>query len=251
MTSQEIIYRLPFEIAARLQADDYFCDIPVVVAEEGNVRLTMEQKQAAVTQRSGKRGVGVIVTQLVLDDDVQNVQFGPLTFRIAIQIVENVELNRDANGTRKAARQVGRRIRDVFKNTGILDLTKAILTEQDFMVPVPLDEKVFGANLKCYQCNLVCLEGASDDVLSQAAMPQVTVNEQAQLSLSCATAGAEVWYTLDDSYPTPTRGNPLSTAKLYNDRVPLPVGTTIVRAVAYLPGSIASNVNRQIVTITT
>src|SRR5712672_1965290 len=95
LTVQDIIDRLPFELMNRIESDDYFSDVPVVVAEEGNVRLMVDAKQAAISTKLGtKRGVAVIVLQMVADDEHTNLQFGPMTLRPAIQVIENVELNR-------------------------------------------------------------------------------------------------------------------------------------------------------------
>jgi hypothetical protein len=239
MTSTEIIKRLPFEMERRLTASEYFCDISAVVADEGNVTLEMKRKQVALTSKGGKTGVGVVILQLMLDDGFPNLQFGPMTLRPAIQVVELLELNRGKNGTGKAAREIARRIRDEFKGTIIFGLTKSFETEKDFMEPVPLD---LGPNAKGYEVRFKCLEGPADTV-TQVALPGFAIvpgNPQT-LAISCATAGAAIWFTTDDSYPVPTTIDANSTATQYGGPLPIPDAGFLVRAVAFAPGMIQSS----------
>jgi hypothetical protein len=92
-----VIDKLPYELRDRLAADDFFAAIPVVVADKGNVKAQIAAKQAVVTSRVGKRGVAVVVLQIVADDPTNELATGPLLLRAAFQVVENVELNNDAN----------------------------------------------------------------------------------------------------------------------------------------------------------
>ena len=98
----DVIDLLPGELAARLQCDPFFADIPVIVVESGNVATELARKQAVITEKSGKRGVAVIVLQCLADDTDANVNFGPMILRPAFQVVEQVELNNDPNGTGKS-----------------------------------------------------------------------------------------------------------------------------------------------------
>ena len=240
MTSDQIIKALPWEMAARLQSNCYFHDIPVVVAEEGNIKLTMAQKQGVITARKGKRGIAVIVLQLVLDDEFPNLQFGPITFKPAIQIVENLELNRDANGTGKSARQVGRKIRDVFKGSYFGGLTKVWKAATGYLIPVALSAEL-GKNTRAYQANFECLED-SDEPVSQVSAPTVISQAPApQVALACATAGAQLWFTTDDTYPADPHQWPGSTAQLYAGPIAIDVAGTVIRAVAVAPPMIDSS----------
>lgn len=247
----DVIDRLPVDLAARLRADDYFADIPVVIWEEGNIAQVAEARQGVLTTKpGGKRGIAVIVLQVVGDDEQRNIQFGPMTLRPAFQVVELVELNRDPNGTGKSARKVARRIRDVMKNTGIVGLVTDFKPDKPCIAPINLG-KDFGTQVKAYQVNFSCLE-KFDENLQQVAIPIFTSLAPAQLAvqITCATPGADIWYTTDDSYPVPTTADTLSTAKQYRgDPVQVAVGDTVLRAVAYVSGMIASWPQRATITV--
>jgi hypothetical protein len=240
----DIIDRLPFELLARLEADEFFADLPVLVAEEGDVQAEMKRKQAVITQKSGKRGAAVIVLQVVAEDDLPNLQFGPLTLYPAIQVVENLELNRGVGGTGKSARKIARRVRDVIKCFGAVSLVKSMQADKPCIEPVNLGAEL-GKLVKAYQVNFRCLEASSQDS-GQVQIPQVVSRAPlAEVALTCATEGAEVWYTLDESYPAP--GN--DQAHLYSDPITIPEAGMTVRACGYKAGLVASWVNRVLVEI--
>jgi hypothetical protein len=153
----EVIDRLPNECAARLTADEFFSDIAIVVADEGNVLATMNRLQAALTTKTGKRGVAVIVLQVVGNDEMAEVKFGPLRLFQSFQVVENRELNLDANGTGKSARKVARRIVDVVKSLRLDGLTTDWVPDRPCIEPLNL-KKELGASIVGYQVNFWTLE---------------------------------------------------------------------------------------------
>lgn len=247
ITALDIIDRLPYDLQARLQADDFFVDIPIVVADEGNVRAEIEKRQAAITTKNTKRGVAVIVLQVLADDEQTNIQFGPMTLRPAFQVIENLELNRDENGTGKTARKVARRIRDVVKGSGMTGLVMDMKPDKPCIEPINV-AKELGASIKAYQVNFRCLE-TPQQVPTQVQMPQfVPQPPNPQFTITCPTAGALVYYTTDDSYPWPE--NPRATAYVPGDNINIPGGAITIRACAYVQGMIASWVNRATITTT-
>jgi hypothetical protein len=253
MTAIDIIDQLPFEFAARLETNPFFADIPVVVAEKGNVALEYQRKQAAITEKSGKRGICVVVLQLTADDLSNNLQFGPMILRPAFQVAENVELNHDDAGTGKSARKVSRKIRDVMKNCNLMGLVQDMKAGKPCIEPVDL--KDMGDAVVGYQVNFECLE-VSTDQQTQVQMPAFATQgnspETAEFLLTSATAGAAIWFTTDDSFPYNGGVDtfPGSTAQLYTGPVSIPAGGVTIRACAYLDGAIASGINRATINYT-
>jgi hypothetical protein len=252
MHSYDIIDRLPYEIAARIASDPFFVDIPVIVAEAGNVALEMERRQAVTEEKSGKRGAAVIVLQLVADDPNPNLQLGPMKFYPAIQVIEQVEMNNDDCGTKKSHRKIARRIRDTLKTTGFVGLIADLRPGKPCIEPTDLSE--IGALLKGSQVNFECLEIPQEQI-TVVQPPTYSSDANGKLLIACATVGAEIWFTTDDSYPYPGDADsfPGSTSQPYTGPVTMTSPQTIVRACAYLPTStdaIASWVNRQTIIAT-
>lgn len=240
MTSSELIDRLPFELQARLEADDYFQDVAVVVMEQGNVLREMARKQAAMTAKGGKRGVAVIVLQTIAEDQSSGNPFHPMTLFPSFQVVELVELNRDPQGTGKTARAVARRVRDVIRSCALRGLITDIYSDTPCIVPVP-PEKDQVEKLVLYQVNFKCSE--SNTSLPAQCDDPVPVVSGDQLTLTCPTADAAIYYSLDLSYPAPGRDG----AQLYSGPVTL-TESGVLRAAAYLPGRLASHVIYVVVT---
>ena len=250
MITIDIIDKLPGELAARLQTNPFFDDIAIVVAEKGNVAKSYEQAQAVITETSGKRGICVVVLQVVANDLSANLQFGPMIFKPAFQVVENVELNNDDSGTGKSARKVARKIRDVVKNCNLMGLVQDMKAGTPCIEPVDL--KDMGESVVAYQVNFECLE-VSHENQTQVQMPVFVAGTDPQnptFTMTCATAGAAIWFTTDDSFPYDGDASvyPGSTSQLYSGAGPCTNPTT-VRSAAYVDGSIASGVNRATIII--
>lgn len=253
MKPEEIIERLPFELAARLETNPFFADIPVVVAEKGNVVLEYQRKQGHITAKSGKRGICVVVLQVVADDYSNNLQFGPMTIKPAFQVVENVEMNNDDSGTKKSARKVSRKIRDVIKNFNIMGMVQDMKAGKPCIEPVDL--KDMGDAVIGNQVNFECLE-VSTESQTQVQMPAFSTQgdspETAEFLLTCPTAGAQIWFTTDGSFPYNGGADtfPGSTSQLYTGPVSIPADGVNVRACAYLDEAIASGINQATITYT-
>jgi hypothetical protein len=235
----DVIDRLPFELQARLESDPFFADIPVVVADKGNVKAELERMQAAITEKSGRRGIAVIVLQVVGDDDYPNVTFGPLKLRPAFQVIEHTEWNNDERGTKKSARRVCRRIHQIVKPLALYGIVTQFQADQPAIEPVNLTE--VSELLVGMQVNFITHEFDVEQ-LSQVATPGFSPGGGQTVAMSCVTPDAAIWYSSDDSFPAP--GRPGST--LYTVPVAIPEAGFTLRAAAYKAetGWIASEVIR-------
>jgi len=242
MNAYDIIDRLPLELAARLACDPFFVDIPVVVAEKGNIKLEMERKQAVITEKAGKRGVAVIVLQTLADDLSRNLQFGPMILKPSFQVIENVELNNDDAGTGKSARKIARRLRDIIKNFNVKGLVADMKAGQPCIEPADLSE-ISPALVGC-QVNFECLEVSNEDQ-RQVQDVVFTASPPSSIVMSCPTPGAAIWFTTDDSFPYPgtTDDFPGSTSQLYSSAVAVETGQ-VIRAGAFVENQIPSGINR-------
>ena len=248
MNNTDIIDRLPLELGNILTTDAFFANIPIVVAEKGNIAAEYARAQAVITEASGKRGVAVIVLQVVADDMSNNLQFGPMILKPAFQVVENVELNNDPSGIGLSARKVARKIRDVIKTQNLIGLVSNMTTGKPCIEPVEI--KDLDTSTISYQVNFECLEVGLEQ-MTAVQMPVIAMGTNPpQFTLTSATPGAQIWYTLDDTFPFNGSNAvyPASTAQLYvsGNPVNIPTGGCTLRARAYLIGDnyISSSINR-------
>lgn len=252
MKTTDILDRLPFELAARLESDPFFADIPVAVAVKGNVAQEFQRKQAVISEKSGKRGVCVIVLQIIANDIYKGTPGGPMKLKPAFQIIENVELNNDDSGTKKSVRKVARHIIDNIKLAGFRGLVQAMQCDDPAIEPVDLKDDL-GDGVVSEQVNFTCQE-FSDEPLQFCLPPICTqVAGELQVALASATDGAQVWFTTDDSFPYPgdKTAFPASTSQQFTAPIPVALNTPItIRACAYLAGRIASSVERFTVVLT-
>lgn len=239
----DVLDRLPGELAARLASDPYFADVPVILADKGNVRAEFERLQAVITDKGGKRGVAVIVLQIVADDELPEVAFGPMILRPAFHVVENVELNRDSKGTGKSARKVARAIVKVIKPMRLAGLVTELVVDKPGIEPVNLGEL---KSVIAYQVNFLCYEADTEE-MSQVEMPAFAAVSDSHIAITCGTVGARIFYTIDDTYPAPPDCIPTSTAVEYGSPIEVPFTGFMLRACGYPPiggTAVASQVNR-------
>lgn len=236
----EVIDILAQEIASVLRADPYFNDIPVIVADEGDVRAEMERRSAAVTARGGKTGVAVIVLEMEADDNNPARPYGPMELKPAVQVVEQVEINKSTVGTGKSAAKVARRIRDALKLFTPMGLSKNLIPDDPCIVPVTFELKGY----KGRQVNFRALEDDLEEV-SKVATPQIAPSSGAapqSVTVTCATPDAVIYYTVDGSHPWAGTLEDKSTATLYSGPIQI-TAATLLRVRAFKAGSFGSNTN--------
>lgn len=242
----DILDRLPFELAARLESDPFFVDIPVVVAVKGNVAQEYQRKQAVIAGKGNKTGVAVIVLQIVANDMYPGLPGGPMKLKPAFQVIENVELNVGEGGTGKSARKVARQIIKNMKIAGFRGIIQALTCDTPAIEPV--DVKELGDGTVSEQVNFVCQE-FSDEQFLYCLPPRFVEVSANQVALTSSTPGAQIWYTTDDSFPYPGDGTKFAESKSQLYAVGQlftiqPDTKLVVRAVAHLPGYIDSSIER-------
>jgi hypothetical protein len=145
--------------------------------------------------------VCVIILQMEANDGgMPGTQYAPMELFPALQIIENVTLNNGAQGTKKPARKVARRVRDVLRMYSAAGLVKNLIADEPFLIPLKVTDV---ENCVGYQENFKCLEDTTE-LQQKVATPVISPNSGAapqSVTISCATAGATIWYTLDGSHP--------------------------------------------------
>lgn len=236
MSAIDTTTALQADLEARCNAEPYFADVVVVSVQPQDLEAELDQKLAALAGKGGKRGLAILV--LPVEDqheELPEVQFAPLTLHIGFQVVEWVLLNRAAGGTEKPGRKIVRRLRDLFAHYTPVGLVHGLVPAAQCIKRVTPAKR----NRLAWEVSFTARE-ADEEPLQKVARPTFT-RAANTVQLACATAGAAIYYTTDDSHPW--SGNPAAT--LYSAPVAIPPAGLTLRAGAFQSGAIASDVQRQ------
>jgi hypothetical protein len=232
---------LPEDVTAALEAHEYFVDVPVFFYREEKIDKEIEKALAGQVGKGNppKVGVAVVVNMPTFggESEVPGPQLEP---SITIQCVEQPILNFGDIGTQKTAEQIAQMVAQVLNHHFAHFYYSALYSpEQGFIAPSrDFKEHVcwnvrFLCKVQLDQLNRVempTIAPASPDPISGAYMPGPV-----EVTLTCGTQHASIFYTTDESLPTPTNGTQ------YNGPFMCPPG--ILRVAAYRLGMVGSDVN--------
>lgn len=222
------------EWVALLKSDEYLGTVPILDERLGDVNAEVEKQLGLVKSDSGKRGACVIVQSPTADDDRPAAPGGVLETKWTLLVLEEPLLNDDATkGHQKRALHICRRIVRVAKLYAATGLCTSLIPDKPTIVP-------FGNPMAsiAYQVRFACTEvgqGKMQKVAQPTFAPASGAAPQ-NVTITCVTAGASIYYTLDGSHPYAGNAN----ATLYAGPVNVPVAGTL-RARAFKTGMIGSN----------
>ena len=219
----------------RVLADEFLANVPVVKRDDGVIDADVAEKIGVFNDRGGKNGACIVVLQLVANPAPGEVAGGILRLRPSFLVLENPTVNRTAAGTGLAALTIARRLVALFYLYHARGVMGAMDMEEDVITPAEVE----GAEV-AYAVNFNAAEEAYIKTLKVAA-PAIAPGSGAApqaVTLTCATVGAAIYYTVDGSHPY--AANP--TAALYAAPVNVAAAATL-RACAFKAGLIASDVN--------
>lgn len=218
------------EIAARLNADEYFEDITVITEREGDIENKINRALSVLTVKGEKIGVAVVVGAVTAQVESANVP-GPhfdKTF-LDLTVFENVVFNNSADGTLKAAVDIAVRCLQVLHHYYAAGVGQTLLADRNAITP----SGEIKSNTIAYKARLEL--PLDNDVLDKVARPQISV-AGTTVTIVCATDGASIYYTTDETYPW--SGN--AAAMLYSAPFIATAGD-VVRAVAHKTNLVASD----------
>jgi hypothetical protein len=222
----------PFEILDTLQAD-IVAVLKATPGLENAFVFTGSEKDLATklaktfatrtTGREGKRGLGLQVLPVFVEEADANLPGPPLKLRLQVLCVESLLANRGASGTGTTSSQAALTALAALhlRSVGILSL----YSEGTPVRPEAIDEG-FEAHLVTVHARANGL-AAPEKVLG---ISQSMAGDPEMITLATATPDAAIHYTLDGSYPAPIAST------LYTTPFPAPAVGTLVRCAAYKPG---------------
>jgi len=213
------------DLQARLEADPYFVDIPVFVlrprAQEGaaQIQTRIDQALSGLTKKGGKTGAAVTLLMPTGDTDKPNVPGPQLRFVYTARVQEIIAVNFGPQGTQKSAEEIALA---VLQLCHLCQLNGANVLFAD---PATLTPSLDADPKLTYDVRLAAQGGLPKP--AKVALPIISVSA-GTATVTCGTAGAAIYTTTDDSYPSPL--NPA--ASLYT--APFVPGPCTVRATAFL-----------------
>jgi hypothetical protein len=223
-----ILSQLQQQCADRLQSDPAFADVRVLTERIADIESEIERGLGPLNEQGGKTGLVAILLTPTASVNFENV-FGPFfdEIKIVVRVIENVPINQDPNsGTNFPAADAAEKICSLLHhfqpdsaNGPVLAQTPAISLGND-------------PNHLSYDC-MFKTSGGLATILPQAATPAFS-NASGTYTLTCATAGAAMFYTLDGSNPSPRNGT------FYTAPFTPGAGLTL-KARAFLAGYLISN----------
>jgi len=227
-----VLSQIQQQCADRIQSDPLFATIPVLTERIKDIESEIDRALGPLNQADGKTGIVAIVLTPTANANFDNV-FGPFfdDIRIVVRVIENVPINQDPNtGTNVAAAEAAEKICALLHHF-YPDAANGPVVAQKPSIALGNDP-----NNLSYDCRFKTAGGLAI-VLPQAAMP-VIANNSGAITITCATAGAAIFYTLDGSNASPRNGT------LYTGTFTPSTGLTL-KARAWLAGYLASETATQ------
>jgi hypothetical protein len=195
-----LLSQLQQQCADRLQADPLFANVPVLTERIADIESEIDRALGPLNAQGGKTGLVAILLTPTANVSFENV-FGPFfdDIKIVVRVIENVPVNQDpGTGTNVPAADAAEKICALLHHFQPDSATGPVVARKP-TITLGNDP----AHLS-YDC-LFKTAGGLATTLPQVATP-ASANNTGAISLTCATAGAAIFYTVDGSNPSPRNG---------------------------------------------
>ena len=200
-----VLKQLRTQIQQRLQAVAYFADITILTEDKGDIENEIARALGAVTAAGGKLGICAVV--MTAAGSVRNPNLpGPYleAITVAVHVEENVLINNAVAGTSKPASDVAEQVLAALHRWTPTGFVRPLIAQPN---TVRVVEPAIGDI--AYACVLAVANGIPVVTLSTVATPVADPADgevPQTVELTCATAGAAIFYTTDGSLPSPVNG---------------------------------------------
>lgn len=233
MPVNDPLYQDQLDTFARLQADDFFSDVAVLLQRKGVTDSDIEVALSTLNTKSGKMGALAVVLMPELTPDSSESAGARYKITLAVQVIEQPLFNEGSDGTGKSAERLAERVRQLLQQSSF-----GRGSTWSFAGMEPISQ---GDGKISYGVKFARLGG--DPFGDRLPTPAITATGSGPISITlvCADTVASLWYTLDGSYPWP--GNPTAALFQPHTAVEVAIACTLRAAVyrsGYQPSNIAS-----------
>lgn len=181
---------------ARIKAEPFFATIPTIKQRNGETLAEIQKRVATLTGKGGKVGACILI--LMPGGGVPDQTPGPrLALTVSFVVLVHPAINDGSTGTKLDVEAIAIELLQLFDQT-TLGYGSVLQSGQDALVPNDSFDGLVG-----YQVNLGLPLGLVKK--ERVAVPTISATATtapATVTLTCATAGAAIRYSVDDSYPT-------------------------------------------------
>lgn len=191
-----------------------------IVGQSAMIEEQIEQALGGLSEKNGKSGIVCIVMM----PDAQPVgERDSLDITIIVRVIEDRLINEGSTGTGISASRLMLHLKQLLSRRALRGSYSLSPSERSAMEEIPLPD-----DRKAHELRMVMTRSLLP--LPKVARPVVAIDTRV-MTLTCATAGAELWWSANGDWPGPA--NALSW--LYELPVTLTAEITEVRVVAYEP----------------
>ena len=220
--------QLQADVAGALLSDPGLSLVNVVQYRKLRALSEVDASAIYAVPRSGKAGAGVLVEMPTLEVPAPNLPGPSGQLVVSCAVIEEPNLNMEASsGTLLAAEEVAQMVLDILHGL-VIEGTGSLYADRSAIKPA---EEFQGLVAYRVSLRLMSLRPQSDRV----ATPTITENGL-NVTMACGTAGADMYYTQDGSFPGP--GN--SAAVKYTQT--FAVTGAVLRWAAFKAGMVGSHV---------
>ena len=219
------------ECADEVAALAFFDDMPVLVEDRKDVESEISR---ALGMLSGAKSGAFVVFMTAAASVRGSGEFGPVfgEIRMVAHCLENPVLNRGTSGTQKTAWEMAEQVAACLNNFKPASANGPLTMLDPAIEPMVLDLPG-GLALPGFAVNF-SVSGSLAIVKTQVATPAL-VQAGATVTMTCATAGAAIFYTTNGKRPNPNNGT------LYSTGI-TPAAGTVLKARGWLSGFLASEI---------
>lgn len=228
-----ILQQLQTDVGGYLGTLGQFFYVPITVVRPRDagsavqIQTAIDQALAGTTKKNGKAGIAAMVLMPSAGVPVDRVK-GFLRIELTVRIIENPLINEGGTGTHVPAEQLALETLMYLHGWDAGRKHEFRGDESNAVRVANIVGKV------AYDVTVYCYHGA--DNVAQVSAPVMAVSG-GDVTLTCAVASAEIWYTLDGSFPGPSNAEAVEYDEPFAS-----VPGAVLRAAAYKGGNAPSDV---------
>ena len=219
------------DIYYALLSRDLLASINVKQYRKMVIQSEIDMKLIYLAQRNNCNGAGILVEMPTLTVNKPNVTGPVLEVEFPVLVMEQPTVNMTQQGTQTSAETICQIVMETLHH---FSLGQGALRA----MPNAITPATEYRGVIAYRCHLGFTSAAPPT--QRTGLVQVTMNGDLATMACAADPAAQIWYTLDGSFPTSPLGGNASSQLYNNSPISAPSGK-VIRACAYAGGKIGGS----------